>query len=198
MNPELLESRLDAALNVVAETPQPIRRHLTSARRPTTEKRERFAQLAALGDLTQAEAYAKAYNAACVTPDERKYCSACASRLLKDTDIILRIQELRRPIIRKLSRQYTYTLQDALRECEEMYDLAYANGNEMAMGRAIELKAKLVRILSDVVEHRHGFLDDASTAALLELKKELEVRKSQRQLENRKAITLEVNRADPL
>jgi len=143
---------------------------------PLTAKREKFAQLVALGDLTYTDAYIEAYQKP--AGYDRKVAAEEGSRLMAITDVMLRVQELRRPVIRRMQKQYAYTLQDALRECTEMYDLAYANGNVMAMVRAIELKSKLVKILSDGVEHTHRHvLDDATTATLLEMKRQIENRK---------------------
>ena len=47
------------------------------------------------------------------------------------------------------------------------------------MLKAIEMQAKLSKLLSEDVNitHRHGLLDDASTEVLLEMKKEIEVRR---------------------
>lgn len=163
MNTELTK-RPWGAVQINAK-PRPARR--------LTEKREKYAQLLALGEMDSISAYCLAYGHTHEPGKLDPGCQSNSTHVRQETDIVLRIQELRKPVIRKLQRKLTYSLQDALRECEEMYDLAYAKGNEMAMGRAIELKGKYVKLLTEVVEHRHGFLDDATTDALLKMKEML-------------------------
>jgi hypothetical protein len=151
-----------------------------------TPLRERFARLLALSDRTQGECYLAAGYSAGNNPDTTQ---KNASALANDSDIILRVAELRRPVIRALQKEYSYTLQDALRECEELYDLSKAKGNEGGMARAIELKSKLVKILSDSVDitHRH-VLDGVSSQLLLEMKQQLEDRKAKRLSKQQDAI----------
>jgi phage terminase small subunit len=141
---------------------------------PLTAKRERFCQLVAAGE-TYTDAYLEAYQKP--AGYDRKLAAEEGSRLMAITDVQLRVQELRRPVIRKLQKKFEYTLQKALEQCDEMYQLAYEQANPMAMGKAIALQSKLVKILSDQVEHRHGLLDDASTETLLAMKAEIENRK---------------------
>jgi hypothetical protein len=141
---------------------------------PLTAKREKFCQLVAAG-ATYTDAYLEAYQKP--AGYDRKVAAEEASRLMAITDVQLSVQELRRPVIRKIQRKFEYGLQKALEQCNEMYELAYANGNATAMGKSIELQAKLAHILSEQVEHRHGLLDDASTETLLAMKAEIENRK---------------------
>ena len=95
------------------------------------------------------------------------------------TEIVLRIQELRRPVIRKLRRKIEYGLQKALEQCQVAYDLAYAKADAGGILKAVEMQAKLVKLLSDEinVNNRHGLLDDTSTEVLLAMKREFENRK---------------------
>jgi hypothetical protein len=144
---------------------------------PLTAKREKFCQLVAAG-ATYTDAYLEAYQKP--AGYDRKVAAEEGSRLMAITDVKLRVQELRRPVIRKMQQKLEYNLQKALAQADEMYQLAYEQGNVTGMGKAITLQSKLVKILSDQVEHHHGLLDDASTETLLAMKTEIENRKKAR------------------
>lgn len=45
------------------------------------------------------------------------------------SDLVLRVQELRRPVIRKAQRKFEYNLNKALGDAEDAYNLAYEQGN---------------------------------------------------------------------
>jgi hypothetical protein len=144
---------------------------------PLTAKREKFCQLVAAG-ATYTDAYLEAYQKP--AGHDRKLAAEEGSRLMAITDVVLRVQELRRPVIRKMQRKFEYTLQRALEQCNEMYEIAYAKGNPGAMGKAIELQSKLVKILGEQVEHRHSLLSDVATATLLEMKRQIEGRQTRK------------------
>lgn len=140
-----------------------------------TAKREQFCQLVAAG-TTYTDAYLDAYQKP--AGSDRKLAAEEGSRLMANTDIILRVQELRRPVIRKFQRKYEYTLNKALEECEIAWNLACAQSDPRAMLKAIELRGKFVKLLTnqpDIIR-RHGLLDDASTEVLLAMKKAFEDR----------------------
>ena len=141
-----------------------------------TGKREAFCQLVAAG-LTYTDAYLEAYQKP--ADYERKGAAEEGSRLMAMTDMRLRVQELRRPVIRKLRRRIEYGLQKAFGQCEIAWDLAYEKGDPRAMLKAIEMQATLAKLLSDDlhVTHRYGVLDDASTETLLAIRTEVEVRR---------------------
>ena len=141
---------------------------------PLTAKREKFCQLVAAG-TTYTDAYLEAYQKP--VGYDRKGAAVEGSRLMADTSVRLRVQELRRPVIRKVRRKFEYNLKKALGDAEDAYNLAYASGNPNTMLAAIELRAKLCRFLTEHVEHRHGVLDDASTQTLLEMRQWIEHRK---------------------
>ncbi len=123
-----------------------------------TAKREKFCELVAAG-ATYTDAYLEAYQkpAGC----DRKLANEEGSRLMANTDIILRVRELRRPVIRKFQRKYEYTLNKALEECEIAWNLACAKSDPRAMLKAIELRGKFVRLLTNQpdITHRHGLFD---------------------------------------
>ena len=141
---------------------------------PLTAKRERFCQLVAAGE-TYTDAYLEAYRKP--VGYDRKGAAEEGSRLMAVSDLVLRVQELRRPVIRKVQRKFEYNLNKALGDAEDAYNLAYEQGNAGQMLAAIELRAKLCRFLAEQVEHRHGLLDDASTQTLIEMREWIELRK---------------------
>lgn len=166
----------------------------------TTPAREKFCQLMAYGDMLQREAYCRAYGKTlgegegCISKDS---ADQIASRLANDTDIILRIGELRKPLARKLRRKFEYTLQKALEQCEVAWALAYATADAKSMLGAIKMQAELSKLLSQQIDvnHRYGLLDDADTSTLLEMRRQIEVsegkQKKLRQIEatNVKTVT---------
>lgn len=148
--------------------------------RTLTARREKFCELIAYGALDE-DAYQQAYDKPqAVTVDDRKYYRSCAARVLADTDVRVRIQELRRPIQRKLAKKWEYTVDHALEDCQRAWDVAHADGDSKAMLKAIELRSKLTKILSEEVNvhHKHGLLDDETTEVLVMLKEEVKRRKS--------------------
>ena len=140
-----------------------------------TAKREKFCQLVAAGS-TYTDAYLEAYQKP--AGYNRKAAAEESSRLMANTDIILRVQELRRPVIRKFQRRYEYTRNKALEECEIAWNLACAKSDPRAMLKAIELRGKFVRLLTNQpdITRRNGLLADTSTATLLAMKKAFEDR----------------------
>ena len=141
---------------------------------PLTAKSEKFSQLVAAGE-TYTDAYLDAYQKP--AGYDRKGAAVEGSRLMAITDMVLRVQELRRPVIRKVQRKFEYNLNKALGDAEDAYNLAYEQANAGQVLAAIELRAKLCRFLAEQVEHRHGLLDDASTQTLIEMRRWIESRK---------------------
>jgi len=142
-----------------------------------TGKREKFCQLVA-ADATYTDAYLEAFQK---PPGyDRKLAAEAGSRLMASTDMVLRVQELRRPVLRKFRRKLEYGLQKALEQCDVAWDLAYAQGDAKTLLKAVEMQARLAKLLSDEfnVNHRHGLLDDADTEVLLSMRKEIEIRRA--------------------
>ncbi len=144
-----------------------------------TGKREKFCQLAAT-DETYTDAYLEAFQK---PPGyDRKLAAEAGSRLMANTDMVLRVQELRRPVLRKFRRKLEYGLQKALEQCDVAWDLAYAQGDAKTLLKAVEMQAKLAKLLTEQIDvnHRYGLLDDTSTEVLLAMKREFEVRQEKR------------------
>lgn len=147
-------------------------------------RREAFARLIAQ-DMDPYDAYCQAYGHNPIEAHEVLQARQQTSRILGVTQVRLRIQELRQPIIRKLQRKIEYGLTHALTECQTAYDLALEQADPKAMLKATEMKARLSKLLSDEVNvnHRFGLLDDTDTATLLEMKATIERRRvNQKQL----------------
>ena len=144
-----------------------------------TGKREKLCQLVAAG-ATYTDAYLEAYQKP--AGYDRKVAAEEGSGLMANTDIVLRVQELRRPVLRKFRRKLEYGLQKALEQCDVAWDLAYAQGDAKTLLKAVEMQAKLAKLLTEQIDvnHRYGLLDDTSTEVLLAMKREFEVRQEKR------------------
>ena len=62
------------------------------------------------------------------------------------------------------------------------WDLAYAQGDAKTLLKAVEMQARLSKLLSEQIDvnHSYGLLDDTSTEVLLAMKREFEVRREKR------------------
>ena len=162
-----------------------------------TGKREKFCQLVA-ADATYTDAYLEAYQK---PPGyDRKLAVEAGSRLMSETTVKLRVQELRRPVLRKLRRKIKYGLQKALEQCQVAYDLAYAQGDAKTLLKAVEMQAKLAKLLTNQIDinHRYGLLDDTSTEVLLAMKRECEVRhEKQKKLQEIRIVNSETDSGTP-
>lgn len=101
-----------------------------------TPKQERFAQLVASGE-TGAGAYRKTYAVRKGTKPETVHQSAC--RLLADPNVSARVEELRKPVIRKAQVTLEGHLDDLKRlreEARKKGQLSAAISAEVARGKA--------------------------------------------------------------
>ena len=142
--------------------------------KPVTRRLENFCRMVASGEYDPIDAYCKAYEKDFATEAER--CAKTAATLMGRTDVILRIQQLRTPVLPKIAQKYEYNINIAMSELQTAMDLAYAQGHVPSMLKVIELRARLHKMLSEQIDvtHKHGFLDDTATEVLLEMKKRLE------------------------
>lgn len=134
-------------------------------------RREHFAQLVAYGEVPL-EAYCQAYEKTITCDVDRRAFSGYASTLMQDTDVKIRIQELRRPIQRKLAKKWEYSLDKALEDCQRAWDVAHADGDSKAMQSCIRLRAELVKLLKTEtnITHNHMVLDEETTEVLVALR----------------------------
>jgi hypothetical protein len=142
-----------------------------------TGKRERFAQLMAQGHDAE-QAYCEAFNVE-LRPDTVQDINRKAKALCHDTAIVLRIHDLKQPVLRKVAKKIEYNLNKALEQCQVAYDLAFIAGDSKGLLKAVEMQARLSKLLSEEINvtHRHGVLDDAATEVLLAMRKEIEGRR---------------------
>jgi predicted nucleotidyltransferase len=155
-----------------------------------TGKHEKFCLLVAAGS-TYTDAYLEAYQKP--AGYDRKGAAEEGSRSMAITDMVLRVQELRRPVIRKFRRKLEYGLQKALEQCDVAWNLAYAQGDAKTLLNAVEMQAKLAQLLTEHVDvtHRHGLLDDASTEVLLAMKAQFENQKLKLEKNRVSVVTVE-------
>ncbi len=132
-----------------------------------TPKQEKFCQAIVRG-TNQSQAYREAYDAKNMLPttiNER------ACRLMQESKISTRVEELRGPIIEKLQ----YDLAAAMAEACEALGMARRHENPSVMVAAVALRAKLCGLLVEKSEMHHGVLEDASTEVLLLMRKQAEL-----------------------
>lgn len=143
-----------------------------TSERPASHTREEFAVLVAYGHAPL-DAYIQAYKKPPPSNAiEVKQYQACAQAVMGDSDVRVRIMELRRPIQRKLAKKWEYKLDHAFEDLQKAWDLAYMDADAKALTKIVELKARLAKILSDEVNvhHTHGILDKETTEMLLAMK----------------------------
>lgn len=157
-----------------------------------TGGRELFAQRMAQGvDSVKAYVEAFAEQALEENAEERK---EKARRLCRNTTIVLRIQELQRPVLRKLKHKIEYNVQRALEQCEIAFDLAYNDGDSKGILKAVEMQARLSKLLVEQIDvnHKHGLLDNETTEVLIAMRDEIRIRKEkQKKLLEKKVLAIE-------
>ena len=131
-----------------------------------SDKREKFCLL-----LVSGKSLTEAYRQSRPTGVMNDHTAACRAKdLLKRPEILKRIAELRLPAVLAVRKAYTYTLDMALRECDEAYALALALGQPSVMVGAVTVKAKIAGLVVDKKEVTHGVLDDLTTKELLRIR----------------------------
>ncbi len=161
-------------------------------------QREQFCRLMAQGDLDEIEAYCQAFGKA-LTEDKHsklnRIIHSASARLMKDPNIILRVQQLKEPVAKKNRKKLEYTLQRAFEQCEDAYNIARATLDPKTMVKCIELQGQFAKLIHQTIDvnHRFGVLDEADTAVLLEMKKQLEHKmRKERKLLNAPVVEAEV------
>jgi hypothetical protein len=156
--------------------PQTLKYAMTG--RVLTAKRERFAELVAYG-MVPLDAYCEAYGKTITCDMDRRALQSSAGVLMNDTDVKVRIQELRRPIQRKLAKKWEYSIDHALEDCQRAWDVAHADGDSKAMQSCIRLRAELTKLLKTEtnITHNHLALDEETTEVLIALRETVRRRK---------------------
>ena len=166
--------------------------------KPQPRRLEQFCRLVATGEMDTIEAYCQAYGKE-FNNETGARIAAAASALMSRTDVILRIQQLRTPVLPDVAKKYTYNLNKAMEECQTAWDLAFAQGHLSSMIKIIELRSRLNKMLSEQIDvtHKHGFLDDTATTVLLEMKKQLEETKARKKKAESKILDITPTTEDP-
>jgi hypothetical protein len=152
--------------------------YMTNSAYQLTGPREQFAQLCAQGK-SPLDAYCQSH-AETLTPENAEEIKGMVSRLKHNTTVVLRIQELQKPVMRKVARKIEFNQEKALEQCQIAWDLAYANGDVKGMLAATKVQAELCKLLVQelTVNHKHGALDEVATAVLIEMQRTIEVRQA--------------------
>jgi len=168
---------------------------------PLPVNREKFCQLVAFNAIAKNEAYALSHDIEMFTREkdgdelyvaQMKALSSDASALMQNTTVRLRIAELRKPVVRKLQKKFEYDLQKALSQANIAWENAYEAGDTTNMLKAIDMQARLAKLLSEEINvtHKYGVLDDANTEVLLAIREEIEKKKT-RQKRLQTSVTVE-------
>ena len=136
---------------------------------------EKFCQLVVSGESYE-DAYAQCY------PEEVSGISVPTLRkraktLARVLEVVTRIGQLRGPVIMRARKQFQYTVDDLVEECDVASEEAARLGDPGSMLRATELKGKLLKLLGGEHVRRERELDGVSVEELLDLLTELRVRK---------------------
>jgi phage terminase small subunit len=127
---------------------------MATKKAPTlTAKQEAFCQ-AIVSGMSQADAYRKAYDAGKMKADT---IQQAASRLMADSKVSARVQELRAPVVAELQ----YDLKAAMLEAEDALKVAKSREQAGAMVAAVQLRAKLNGLL---IEKREDVTDPLKKA----------------------------------
>ena len=141
-----------------------------------TPKQEKFCQAIITGH-NQSEACRLAYGVKKATP---KTINERASRLMANSKVVARVEELRGPVV----EQAQYTLGAALAEADEARLIAKVDRDGSVMVQATALKAKLSGLLVEKAPVPLSVLETTATDVLLALLSEYERRIAARQLEH--------------
>lgn len=126
---------------------------------------ERFAQLLLEGTPTY-EAYDHCFDTAAKSRLTR---GRLARELARHPEVVRRLAQLRKPVIEKALKKFEYTVDMAMEECDQAHALAEIQRSPEKMLKAIELKAKLMKILVSVSETKASPIDATETKELVEL-----------------------------
>jgi len=101
-----------------------------------------------------------------------------ARRLYSDAEVQAEYNRLRAPAVKAAQSKYHFDLDVAMEKSARAHDLAELLADPANMLKAIELQAKLKKLLVSVSEHRGSPLDEAATSDLLLLLEELKARRA--------------------
>ena len=109
-------------------------------------KRETFCQILTTQSCNPTEAYRKAFN---VSSDRKATHTEAASRLMKDSNVIARIEALRDGISEKLASEVVWNREKIVSELAVNVELAREHKQMAASNRSLELVAKITGSLTE-------------------------------------------------
>ena len=142
-----------------------------------TQQEERFARALLVGQSPH-DAYAEAFNVVIDESEGTRGLKMRATYLSRSQRIRDRLLHLQAPVLRKAQATFEFTLDMALEKSQRAYDLAQACIDPGNMLKAVELQAKLKKLLVSVSESRSSKLDEVSTEDLLLLLAEVRERRA--------------------
>ncbi len=127
--------------------------------------------------LSQTEAYRAAYPG---TKMSTKTMKEAASRLMRDSNVMATIKELKAPAVEKVKRSYEQWLQ-------EVEDVAFVKTEQLEVKtpdklKALELFGKATGFYQEKAATPQSALEAASTEVLLEMLEEVKARQAARQV----------------
>lgn len=137
---------------------------------------ERFVQLLLIGTSPR-EAYVDVFGVKDHETPDHVNVLARANTLARTPEIVRRLEGLRAPVVREALQTFRFDLNVAMQKCEDAYSLAETSREPGHMLKAVELQSKLTKLLGDTERRESSALDQASTAELVMLLKELRSRR---------------------
>ena len=138
---------------------------------------ERFAELV-FGGRPLEDAYRETHDCAAMSRDTVR---RRATYLGRHPEMVRRLAQLRQPSLNRARRKFEYTLDHAIDECDQAHLLAELQQSPEKMLKAVELKAKLMKMLVAVSETRVSPLEGLSSdelVGLLAFAKEMKAREA--------------------
>jgi hypothetical protein len=141
-----------------------------------SSEHERFVHLLLIG-TSEAQAYYQVFGTKEGESENDAHLIHRARLLAKKPIIARRLADLRTPVIREAQQTYAFSLDMAMQKCEDAYLLAERTQEAGHMLKAVELQAKLTKLLDGDKAPRATVLDHASTDELVRLLSELKARR---------------------
>lgn len=141
-----------------------------------SSEHERFVHLLLIG-TAERDAYHQVFGLKDGETLESATLRIRARTLAKNPLIVRRLHDLRVPVIREAQATFAFSLDLAMQKCEDAYTLAECTHEPGHMLKAVELQAKLTKLLDGDKAPRATVLDSASTDELVRLLSELKARR---------------------
>ena len=141
-----------------------------------TARAEAFCQAIVVKGMNQTEAYSFAYD---VSKMSQETITNLASRLANRDDVRARLQVLRERATAAAVKSAAYTIEDALREADELMADGKALGQVSAAVAALKVKAQLGGHLAEKTAEKKGPLDGEDIDGLVSIREEINRRLQQ-------------------